>query len=553
MKKKYSVLFLSLVLLTLAASVFLNNIYPGGQKSPKLVIGIVVDQMAYDFIPRYWNKYSDNGFKKLINDGFFCKNANYIHFPTYTAVGHTCLYTGTVPAINGISSNDWLDRGKTKYRYCADDSTVHTVGGNPKEGNMAPTSLLVNTITDQLRISNDMNSKVIGIALKDRGGIFPAGHKANAAYWYDAVTKNWITSSYYMQSLPAWVNDFNKKGLPDKYLNTIWNTLLPIEQYTESTSDDNGFEEKFKGEERPVFPHDLPKLRNKNPNILRYSPFGNTLTKDFAIETIKSENLGSGGYTDFLCVSFSSTDYVGHKFGPNSIEVEDTYLRMDLELSELLDYADKTLGKENVLVFLTADHGICSNPEYLKTKTIDAGSFFHKVVLDSVNCFLKREYKIDSLARFFMNQQVYLNRERITNSGLSIDEVADKTTAYFKSSVPGVADVFTSNDIKSGKDLGPYGELFKNGFYETRCGEVFVNYKPYWIEDRIRGAEHGSPYEYDTHVPLIFYGWKIPKGESNEPVKMTDVTPTLAVLLGIQPPEGCIGKPIKEITEKLLK
>ncbi len=519
------------------------------QKQPKLVIGIVVDQMGYDFIPRYWNKYSDNGFKKLVNEGYFCKNANYIHFPTYTAVGHTCIYTGTVPAINGICANDWIDSGKTFYRYCADDTNYHAVGSTSSEDRMAPTSLLVNTITDELRISSGMNSKVIGIALKDRGGIFPAGHKANASYWYEAKSKNWITSSYYMESLPEWVNEFNRKALPDKYLNTVWNTMLPVNEYTESLPDDNEFEEKYKGEERPVFPHNFPVLKDKNPNLLRYSPFGNTLTREFAEETIKYEKLGMSGYTDFLCVSFSSTDYVGHKFGPNSVETEDTYLRMDLELAHLLKYVDETLGKENVLVFLTADHAICSNPEYLKTQGTEAGTFFHRAIGDSVNAFLKREYGKDSLSLYFLNQQIFLNRGKIISGGLMLDEVINKTVDYIKQNVPGTNGVFTAKQIKNGETQSEFGSFFFNGFFESRCGDIFVNFKKFWIEDRIRGAEHGSPYEYDTHVPLLWYGWKIGKGESTEPVKMVDVTPTLAALLGINPPKGCIGKPIKEIVD----
>ena len=352
-----------------------------------------------------------------------------------------------------------------------------------------------------------------------------------------------------MESLPEWVNEFNRKALPDKYLNTVWNTMLPVNEYTESLPDDNEFEEKYKGEERPVFPHNFPVLKDKNPNLLRYSPFGNTLTREFAEETIKYEKLGMSGYTDFLCVSFSSTDYVGHKFGPNSVETEDTYLRMDLELAHLLKYADETLGKENVLVFLTADHAICSNPEYLKTQGTEAGTFFHRAIGDSVNAFLKREYGKDSLSLYFLNQQIFLNRGKIISGGLMLDEVINKTVDYIKQNVPGTNGVFTAKQIKNGETQSEFGSFFFNGFFESRCGDIFVNFKKFWIEDRIRGAEHGSPYEYDTHVPLLWYGWIIGKGESTEPVKMVDVTPTLAALLGINPPKGCIGKPIKEIVD----
>ncbi|MGV8018428.1 MAG: alkaline phosphatase family protein [Ignavibacteria bacterium] len=263
MKKKIIVIA-SLAVFLLSINMF-NGYKPNAatENLPKLVVGIVVDQMTYDFIPRYMNKYTDDGFKKMISGGFFCTNANFIHFPTYTAVGHTCIYTGTVPAINGICSNDWVDSGRTFYRYCADDSNYSTVGSSSEDGRMSPSSLMTNTITDQLRISSGMKSRVFGIALKDRGGIFPAGHKGNAVYWFDTKAKGWITSSYYMNELPEWVNEFNGRGLPQKYLGTVWNTMLPPDEYTESLPDDNDFEDTFKGKERPVFPYDLQNFRKR--------------------------------------------------------------------------------------------------------------------------------------------------------------------------------------------------------------------------------------------------------------------------------------------------
>ncbi len=549
MKKKI------IVIASLAVFLLSINMYYGYKPNvptgnlPKLVVGIVVDQMTYDFIPRYMDKYTDDGFKKMISGGFFCTNANYIHFPTYTAVGHTCIYTGTVPAINGICSNDWVDSGKTFYRYCADDTNYSTVGSKSKDGRMSPSSLMTNTITDQLRISSGLKSRVFGIALKDRGGIFPAGHKGNAVYWFDTKANGWITSSYYMNELPGWVNEFNGRGLPQKYLDTVWNTILPLDKYIESLPDDNDFEDTFKGKERPVFPYNLSELQKKNGNLIRYTPYGNTLTREFAEALLKNEKAGLNGYTDFLCVSFSSSDYTGHKFGPNSVEVEDIYLRMDKELSLFLNFLEGTYGKQNVLVFLTADHGICSNPEYLKTKGIDAGTFFHKAVLDSVNSFLYREYGKEKLAMYFMNQQIFFDRNRILSAGLSIDGVTGKTVSYIRENVSGVTEVYTSAELKSGSAKGEHAQYFKNGFYESRCGEIFVNFKKYWIEDRVKGAEHGSPYEYDTHVPLIWYGWKIGSGETSESISITDIVPTLATLLGIPPPEGCIGKPIKGVTD----
>lgn len=522
----------------------------GQKKIPKLVVGIVVDQMTYDFIPRYRNKYSENGFKRLINNGFFCKNTKLIHFPSYTAVGHSSIYTGSVPSINGIMGNDWYDRNKDKIVYCADDDTCKTVGGFSDEGNMSPSNLISSTITDQLAISNDRKSKIIGIALKDRGAIFPAGHFANAAYWYDASSKKWISSSYYMKNLPDWVENFNDKNFPDYYLSKQWNTLLPIESYSESTNDDNEYEDKYKGEDRPVFPHNLSELKNKNTNLLRACPFGDSFIKDFAIDAIKNENMGKGDVTDFLCISFSSTDYVGHKFGPNSIETEDTYLRVDLDIAEILEYLDNNIGMQNYLIFLTADHGVCNNPGYLKDKGFPSGTFFTKAILDSINLNLERTYNIKNLALYFFNQQVYFNYKLIKESNLNLDEIAKNTATYIKNNIDGVENVCTSENLKNGTSNEYYFKFFKNGFYEKRCGEVFVNFKQYWIEDRVKGAEHGGPYDYDIHVPLIWYGCGIKKGETSEPIELVDIAPTLSVILNIAYPSGCIGKPIKEIVDK---
>ena len=540
----------SAILISLLLIVFICLQFLSGKKSPKLVVGIVVDQMAYDFIPRYWNKYSDKGFKRLVNNGFFCKNTKVAHFPSYTAPGHSSIYTGSVPAINGIAGNDWYDYEKKKIIYCSDDDTCNTVGSFSNEGKMSPVNLLSSTITDQLAISTNKKSKIIGISLKDRGAIFPAGHKANAAYWFDESARKWISSTYYMNALPKWVDEFNDRGLPDFYLSKPWNTLLPISDYTESAPDDNQYEDPYKGEEKPVFPHNLPELKYKNNHLLRTTPFGNSILKDFAIDVIKNEKLGKNDVTDFLCVSFSSTDFVGHKFGPNSIEVEDTYLRVDLDIAELLQYLDIQVGSENYLVFLTADHGVCSNPTYLNDNGIQAGTFFTKAILDSVNTNLERIYHKKNLALHFFNQQVYFNLDFIKEQNLDIKAISNLTADYFRKNVEGVENVCTAEELKNSSIKDYYFSFFKNGYYEKRCGNVFVNFKKFWIEDKIKGAEHGSPYDYDIHIPLIWFGCGIKKGETSEPVFMTDIAPTLSKILNIGFPDGCVGKPIKEIMEK---
>jgi predicted AlkP superfamily pyrophosphatase or phosphodiesterase len=530
--------------------VFLDSCNTNESKTPKLVIGIVVDQMNYEYTGRYWNKFSEGGFKKLFNKGFVCKNANFIHFPTYTAPGHTCIYTGTVPAINGIVANDWIESSTNKPVYCAKDTTVQSVGSFSKHGCMSPKNLLVPTITDKLRLASNMKSKVIGVALKERGGIFTAGKLGNACYWYDYTATCWITSTYYMTKLPEWLVEFNKKDLVKKYLSQPWNTLLPIEEYTESTSDDVDFEKTYKGEDKPVFPHNLQELKYSNDNLMQYSPFGNSFTKDFVIECIKGEKLGKSGNTDFLCISFSSTDYLGHMYGPNSVEIEDTYLRLDKDIEELLNFIDGYIGNSNVLYFLTSDHGNSSNPQYLKNNKISAGTFYNKEILDSANSILESSFGIDNLASYCLNQQIYLDKELIKKKNLNIESVQDTLASKIVSRIDGINSVTTASKLKKNILLSNYDSYFKNNYYEPRCGDVYINFKPLWIEETTKGAEHGSPYNYDTHVPLVFYGWKIERGETTDYIQMTDIAPTLAEILNINFRDESIGKPIVSLKLK---
>jgi predicted AlkP superfamily pyrophosphatase or phosphodiesterase len=511
-------------------------------QQPKLVVGIVIDQMRYDYLYRYWDKYGNGGFKRLLKEGYFCTNTNINYVPTYTGPGHAAIYTGTTPSVNGIVGNEWFDRKSRKPVYCVSDTAYMTVGStDAKEGQMSPNNLLTTTVTDELRLSSNFKSKVIGISLKDRGAILPAGHSANAAYWFDGKSGNWISSSYYMDKLPRWVNDFNNARQPEKFLSQDWNTLIPIGQYSESSGDTSAFEEPFKGETQPVFPHHLQKM---NPGMLRETPFGNTFTKNFAEAAIKSENLGKRGFCDFLAVSFSSTDYIGHRFGPNSVEVEDTYLRLDKDIEEFLDFLDGYIGKNNVLVFITADHGAANNPGYLKSLKINsAGNFNSSYITDTLRTFLVNKFHNSHLIEDYENQQLYLNKDTLSARKLSISEVTAKICDEIKR-YPGIAGTvpcsyFTANTYTEGQMA-----LLQRGYYESRSGDIAITLKPGWLENKIKGTTHGSGYSYDTHIPLIFYGWKIRNGKSDEPVSITDIAPTVASMLQIQYPGGCTGKPI---------
>lgn len=513
-------------------------------QKPKLVVGIVVDQMRYDYIYRYWNKFGTDGFKRLLNEGFFCKNTNYNYVPTYTAPGHASIYTGTTPAVHGIISNTWYNKITGKDQYCVWDNNVTSVGTTAQEGKQSPVNMLTTTITDELRISSNMKSKVIGIALKDRSAILPAGHTANAAYWYDGSIGSFITSSYYMKELPNWVQEFNKKESAKKYLSQVWNTILPIDQYTESLPDDNKYEFIAKGETKPVFPHNLPELMQANGglNMIRSTPFGNSFTKDFAIETIKNENLGKTDATDFLAISFSSPDYIGHAYGPNSVEQEDDFLRLDKDLAELLKFLDTQLGKNNVLVFLTADHAAPEVPAYLKDLKIPAGYINEGETKALLKKHLNEVYG-DTLVLSFSNQQVFLNRKVIEDKKLVLQQVQDNA-AVFLQNMANISEVITATALNNAQFTEGSRHLMQMGFNAQRSGDVLVNYLPAYIDFSPTGTTHGSPYSYDTHVPLIFYGWNIKQGSSSEQVNITDIAPTLAMMLNIQFPNGCTGKPI---------
>lgn len=520
------------------------------QQQPKLVVGIVVDQMRYDYINKYWEKYGDGGFKKLVNGGTFCKNVNFNYVPTYTAPGHASVYTGTTPAFNGIVANDWYNREISRSFYCVEDTSVNSVGTTSKAGLMSPKNLLTTTVTDELKLQNKEESKVFGISLKDRGAILPAGHLPNGAYWFDAKTGNFITSTFYTNALPTWINEFNNKKLATKYLSADWTTMLPIDKYKESAADNNDSEGLFKGETKPVFPHKLQQYIKQDDGlgIIRSTPYGNSLTKDLAIQLVTSENLGKSYKTDFLAISFSSTDYVGHMFGPQSVELQDTYLRLDKDLEELLNVLEKQVGKENLLVFLTADHAAAQVPSFVQKLNVPGGYVDNKFLKDTLNKFLTNKF-LFNLVTDYTNQQVYLNHAAINKNGLRLRDVQQATADFFTrfNYVDNALPAYSLNDCyyTAGIPL-----LIQNGYHTKRSGDVMVNYLPGWMEFHKTGTTHGSPYNYDTHVPLIWYGWKIKQAELLDVITITDITPTLSGFLGIPFPNATTGKPIQGLIKQ---
>ncbi len=515
---------------------------------PKLVVGIVVDQMRYEFIERYYDKLGKNGFKLLIDEGFYCKNTHYNYFPTYTGPGHASIYTGTTPAFHAIVANDWYDKASQKEVYCTQDTAFTTVGANTKSGLMSPKNLKASTITDQLKLATNFKGKVVGIALKDRGAILPAGHAPDAAYWFDSKTGNWVTSTYYMDRLPDWVTDFNKQKRADSYLEKTWNPLLPIDQYQESLPDKNIYETAFKGKESPSFPYNLNKLRKNYEGfeLIRSTPYGNSLTADFALAALSQENMGKDSITDFLCVSFSSTDYVGHAFGPRSMETQDTYLRLDQELERFIKHLDDSIGVDNYVVFLTSDHGVAENAQYSIDHNLNGGIFHSENLVSSINEYLQsmENNRCDTVT-YYINQQLYLNKSCLINYQKTYQSIFK-----FLSTQRGFSDMYSAEElIQLGLDNSPKTK-FKNGYYRDRSGDIFINLEPGWVEYKETGATHGSPYSYDTHVPLIWYGKDIPRGSTNRLVVIPDIAKTLASYLNIIEPDRCNGKEILELFEK---
>lgn len=522
---------------------------PAGVKRPKLVVGIVVDQMRWDFLYRYNDRYdAAGGFKRLLNQGFTCENTFIPYTPTITACGHTCIYTGSVPAIHGIVGNSWWDNHTMRSVYCTEDKTVSTVGSTTVAGEMSPANMLATTITDELRLATNFKSKVIGIAIKDRGGILPAGHSANAAYWYDSKSGQWITSTYYMKELPAWVKTFNAAGMVDKYYEKGWSTLYPLYTYTQSSKDFKSYEGKPFGSDKGGFPYDLKGMIGKNYAAVNTTPFGNTMTLEMAKAALDAEKMGAGGVTDFLAVSLSSPDYVGHAFGPNSIEAEDTYLRLDKDLGSFLDYLDQKVGKGQYLVFLSADHGVAHVPGFMKENKLPGGNINDEAWKTILNRELREKFGQDNIISTILNYQVYLNNKLIDSVKLNKEEISNDVIRYLVRR-EGVARAFKNDAISTVTLNARMKDMFSNGYYPSRSGDIQIVLQPGWIDGGATGTTHGLWNPYDSHIPLVWYGWNIKPGRTNRETYMTDIAPTIAAMLRIQMPNGCVGKVIEEVVK----
>ena len=518
-------------------------------ENPRLIVGIVIEQMRSDYISRFWDKFCEGGFKRLIHEGTYCRHASFDYFYTQTAPGYATIYTGSMPSSHGIVADEWYDRLSSKVTQAVADESVKTVGGSFDAGHYSPRNMLPTTIGDEIKLANLRQSKVFGVSLDPVSAILPAGHTADGAFWFDDENGAWITSSYYMPDLPNWLTEENKKKLADLYLTRTWDTGFPITEYTKCLTDENPYETGIDG--RIVFPYSLPDLAKGKSigdryRLLKQTPFGNTLTKDMAIATIVNENLGKDDFTDLLTISFVATEYIGNAFGTMSVEVEDAYLKLDKDLEHFLQFVDDFVGKQNALIFVTSNHGAAQTPAYLTDSKVPVSSFNYNSALSLLRSYLNALYGSGEWVKGYYGQQLYLNTDLIENSKLKPDDFRD-VVAQFLIQFTGVSNTLTATALQNNQYTEGYRRKMQNNFYPRRSGDVFVNLHPGWVEKSQRATSHNSAYLYDAQVPLIWYGWKVKRDMIFRPVDMTDIAPTISSMMNIIAPNAATGKVIGEL------
>jgi len=518
---------------------------------PKLIVGIVVDQMRNDYIYRYWNRFGNGGFKRLVENGYYFKNAHYNYIPTFTGPGHCSIYTGATPKTHGIIANDWHIKASNKITYCVEDSLVNSVGTGNKNCRMSPKNQLSSTIGDELKISSNNEAKVFAVALKDRSAILPAGHAANAAYWFDDESGNFITSTWYQNQLPDWLQKFNAEKKYVKYLSNIWSPLFPIETYTNSLPDENRYESAPNKKEKSVFNYEYKSFIEKNsPSILKATPWGNSITNECAMACIKNENLGKDNITDLFCLSYSSPDIIAHSYGPRAVEVEDMFLRLDKDIEALLNFLDAEVGKNNYTVFLTADHGGGDVPNHLKDNQINAGYMRENKLKKEIKNYFVQLYNDSLIFEDISNEQIFLNDKRIAELKLDKNTIENNLCAFFVKK-QGIAEAYPSSVLINEAFVGnDYRALLQNGYNQKLSGHVAFIYEPAYMDHGEKGTTHGSGYNYDTHVPIIFYGNGVKKGNNYKYITITQIAPTVCELLQINQTNSTIAEPLNDYLNK---
>lgn len=527
---------------------------PAWTRPPKLVAGIVVDQMRVDYIYRFWNNFGSGGFKRLVQEGAFQRNAHFDYVPTQTAPGHASVYTGTTPMNHGIVANDMYDRQRNLGFYCVQDDAVLGVGATGYKGQRSPLNLLSGTLADEFERISAGRSKTIGVAMKDRGAILPIGRTGDAAYWFFEGTDGYFgTSTWYMNDVPQWVKDFNAQGLPKRYLQERWELMLPKESYHTALPDDNPYEEPLAGAAKATLPMDVKAMyeaAGRSTVLLRFIPASNTYTTDMALAALKGEAMGQDEVTDLLAISYSAPDELGHEVGPRSFELEDMYLRLDRELERLFQALDQQVGKGNYTVFLTADHAVVDVPSYLRDQQASAGYVDVQEVVDLVNQKLGERYGSGTWVRKRIKEQLFLNDSLITAKKLVAADV-QRAAADILLGHPSIADAVTAADLARNSYASGIRKNIQRGYMPMRSGDVCYVLRPSHLASYSnsgqRGTDHSSAWTYDTHVPVLMMGAGIRPGEVVRRTSITDIAPTIAMIVGCALPDAATGDPVPEV------
>lgn len=541
------------IILSVVAFLFLSNIFAQNNK-PKLVVGVVVDQMCYEYLYRYYDDFCEGGFKKMMSEGTNCRNTQYNYVPTFTGPGHASIYTGTTPTNHGIVANDWYSRKEKKEVNCVEDQSVTSVGSNSDYGKFSPHRLKANTITDQLKLTYP-KGKVISMSIKNRGAILPGGHLSDGSYWFDFQDGKFITSSFFKKELPNWVQNFNNLKYPEKALKMKWETLLPIESYTQSGPDDRPYEHLLGNKTTPTFPYNFKKMTNSlDYSLFTYSPFCNTYLTDFALTSIENEQLGKDNSTDMLCISYSTPDIAGHAFGPYSVEIQDMYLRLDLEIKRLIKTLEDKVGKNEFVIFLTADHAVVPVPQFLVDNQLPGGYFYQDEFKKNLVGIMKKKYGFE-IPFELENLNIYLDHSFLKKNNLDVIKVQEELASEI-CNFNGIKRTFTGNQLYNGSNSENWSKMISSGYHHSESGDIIImleaGYLPKSSNTELahKGTSHGSAYSYDTHVPLLFYGKGIPKQEIFRTIEITDISTTLVHLMNLQQPNAMTGKAILEILKK---
>lgn len=546
-KKKYVFFFLLLI----------NScLYPQQKaippEKPRLILLLTTENFRFDYLNKFYNKLGDNGLKRLMNQGTFCKNAFYNYFFTQKLPGLATIVTGGQPSWHGIVTDDWYNQTTQKSIMACSDNSVKLLGKNVNSYQVSPKNLLTSTFSDEMALFFQKKSKIYSVALDPSSSVILGGHAADAAYFFESETGQMITNGYYIDSIPKWVEKFNKKGLPDTYLNRQWTTLFPDSLMWESDVDSSKYEKGFL-KSGTVFPYDINQIslidkKNRDYSVLPKTPFGNTLVHDFAIQLIISEELGKDNIPDFLAVDFDALGNIALYFGTSSKEMEDAVLRMDKEIGHLIDFVDSFLGLENVLLIFVPANGAMLPPENLSKYNLNAGRFKHLFSFSLLKSYLNAYYGKGEWVLKYDNQQIYLNHNLIEDSKLSLSEFQNKV-ADFISQFSGVSSCVTATTMQNNNFSTGVEAKIKNSYNRKRSGDIFINLMPYWMQDVSAVSVSNTPYVYDAHVPLFFYGWQTKIRTVETKVDITQIAPALSNILNIEIPNGAFDTPFMEFVK----